>query len=195
MDNISTAGWLLIILALTLMMFLLTAVFTLVTGGLCGYFMSKLTVRRGLWYGLLVSLPATAIRYAIESYPALPQPRYNLFEVILIAGTVGLCWWKTRGARTHWHGKLGRTKSSRQRRNGGAGIKTRQSEPTTPDRSTPRFLQSRPNFASRPNCETQPNFCAKPGEGSDSVPFQVVCPAAAVGWIPAFAGMTDGMRE
>ena len=134
MDNISTAGWLLIILALTLMMFLLTAVFTLVTGGLCGYFMSKLTVRRGLWYGLLVSLPATAIRYAIESYPALPQPRYNLFEVILIAGTVGLCWWKNKRrkdtlAREAWQNQIEQAKAEWRSRDKNQAIRADDARP------------------------------------------------------------------
>ena len=100
MDGVTTAGWVLIFLMLAFIHIGIPMTMALVTGGLCGWCMSRLSVKRGLATGALVAIPGTVI-YGIEIFVSLPvSPRLDLVMLTNIAATIGLCWWWNRRSQT-----------------------------------------------------------------------------------------------
>ena len=99
MDNVSTGGWLLISLAMLAIRIVPLVMLALVTGSLCGLFMRRISVKRGLLAGLRVAALGAAV--VVVSMYLPPYPGFQWFETVVllttVAVTVFLCWrWNHR---------------------------------------------------------------------------------------------------
>ena len=100
MDGVTSAGWVIVFLLVASIHIGIPMTMALVSGGLCGWCMSRISVKRGLAAGALVAIPGTVI-YGIEMFVSLPvSPRLDLVMLTNIVATTGLCWWWNRRLST-----------------------------------------------------------------------------------------------
>ena len=102
MDTVSSGWWILILLVLGVFHATVGSVPPLLAGVVCGYLMPCLTVRRGMFVGVWVAVPAVLLT-VVGAY--VPGPGFNLLAGPLTAAssmavTVGLCWRQNRKRQT-----------------------------------------------------------------------------------------------
>ena len=92
-DNVNPIGWAMIFLLIAFIHVGIPLIFALVTGLICGWRMSRISIKRGLTAGLLISIPSTVI-YGIEMFRVLPvSPRLDLMIIANVVATILLCFW------------------------------------------------------------------------------------------------------
>ena len=88
MDNVNPIGWAMIFLLIAFIHVGIPLIFALVTALICGWRMSRISIKRGLTAGLLISIPSTVI-YGIEMFRVLPvSPRLDLMIIANVVATI-----------------------------------------------------------------------------------------------------------
>ena len=94
------------------------ALLALVTGGLCGRFMRRISVKRGLLAGFLAAMPSAAVIavYMHWHTPTWPPLVIEIAPLITVAAIASLCWLWNRKAGESAAAGVPPWRSSRQDR-------------------------------------------------------------------------------